>query len=77
MIGDGQVSQGSMMVKPNAIKVRKLGAGNVLAGFAGSTADALTLVERLEMKLEEHDGEWVYRFCSLGFVSRTVSLWVI
>lgn len=56
MIGDGQVSQGSMMIKPNATKVRKLSGGNVIAGFAGSTADGLTLVERLESKLEEHDG---------------------
>lgn len=57
-MGDGQVSLGDMVVKPNATKVRKLGSGNVLAGFAGSTADALTLVERLETKLEEHEGGW-------------------
>lgn len=56
-MGDGQVSQGDMVVKPNATKVRKLGDGSVLAGYAGSTADALTLMERLEGKLEEHDGE--------------------
>ena len=56
MMGDGQVSQGDMVVKPNATKVRKLGDGRVLAGYAGSTADALTLMERLEGKLEEHEG---------------------
>lgn len=56
MMGDGQVSQGDMVVKPNATKVRKLADGRVLAGYAGSTADALTLMERLEGKLEEHDG---------------------
>ncbi|CAN0148251.1 unnamed protein product [Ectocarpus sp. 12 AP-2014] len=57
MMGDGQVSQGDMVVKPNATKVRKLGDGRVLAGYAGSTADALTLMERLEGKLEEHEGQ--------------------
>lgn len=56
MMGDGQVSQGDMVVKPNATKVRKLADGRVLAGYAGSTADALTLIERLEGKLEEHEG---------------------
>lgn len=56
MMGDGQVSQGDMVVKPNATKVRKLADGRVLAGYAGSTADALTLMERLEGKLEEHEG---------------------
>ncbi|CAM9821698.1 unnamed protein product [Ascophyllum nodosum] len=57
MMGDGQVSQGDMVVKPNAIKVRRLADGKVLAGYAGSTADALTLMERLEGKLDEHDGQ--------------------
>lgn len=61
MMGDGQVSQGDMVVKPNAIKVRKLGDGRVLAGYAGSTADALTLMERLEGKLEEHEGTHIRR----------------
>ena len=56
MIGDGQVSMGSIIVKGNARKVRNLGNG-VLAGFAGSTADAFTLLERLERKLEEHPGQ--------------------
>lgn len=71
MIGDGQVSQGSMVVKPNATKVRKLGSGQVLAGFAGSTADALTLVERLESKLEEHDGQLQNACVSLAKEWRT------
>ena len=51
---DGQVSIGSMVVKSNANKVRRLAKGAVLAGFAGATADAFTLFERLEGKLEKH-----------------------
>ncbi len=50
--GDGQVSLGNTVVKGNARKVRRIGGGNVLAGFAGATADAFTLLERLETKLE-------------------------
>ncbi|MEC9367296.1 MAG: ATP-dependent protease subunit HslV [Pseudomonadota bacterium] len=50
--GDGQVSLGQTVIKANARKVRPLGKGNVIAGFAGSTADAFTLFERLESKLE-------------------------
>ena len=50
--GDGQVSVGDTIIKGNARKVRTLGNGNVIAGFAGATADALTLFERLETKLE-------------------------
>ena len=50
--GDGQVSVGDTIIKGNARKVRTLGNGNVIAGFAGATADALTLFERLESKLE-------------------------
>ncbi len=57
MIGDGQVSMGPSIVKPNARKVRRIGNGKVLTGFAGSTADALTLLERLEAKLDEHPGQ--------------------
>ncbi|MCG8561515.1 MAG: HslU--HslV peptidase proteolytic subunit, partial [Hyphomicrobiales bacterium] len=49
--GDGQVSLGQTVVKSNARKVRSLGTGGVIAGFAGATADALTLFERLESKL--------------------------
>ncbi len=55
--GDGQVSQGSTVMKPNARKVRPLGDGSVIAGFAGATADAFTLFERLEAKLERHQGQ--------------------
>jgi ATP-dependent HslUV protease subunit HslV len=51
---DGQVSFGSTVVKSSARKLRTLHQGNILAGFAGSTADALTLYERLEAKLEKH-----------------------
>jgi len=54
MIGDGQVSMGQTVIKSNARKVRTLKAGQVLAGFAGATADAFTLFERLEGKLEKH-----------------------
>lgn len=57
MAGDGQVSLGATIVKANARKVRRLGGGRILAGFAGSTADAFTLLERLEAKLERHPGQ--------------------
>jgi ATP-dependent HslUV protease subunit HslV len=50
--GDGQVSLGNTVVKGNARKVRRIGNGNVITGFAGATADAFTLLERLEAKLE-------------------------
>jgi ATP-dependent HslUV protease subunit HslV len=50
--GDGQVTLGQTIVKGNAKKVRRVGNGNVIAGFAGATADAFTLFERLEAKLE-------------------------
>ena len=50
--GDGQVSLGNTVVKGNARKVRRIGGGSVIAGFAGATADAFTLLERLETKLE-------------------------
>ena len=53
LIGDGQVSLGNQIIKPNARKVRQLKEG-VICGFAGATADAMTLFERLEMKLQEH-----------------------
>ncbi len=60
--GDGQVTQGQTVMKPNARKVRRLGGkgpdeGKVIAGFAGATADAFTLFERLEAKLERHQGQ--------------------
>src|SRR6185369_6328556 len=55
--GDGQVSVGPTVMKSNAKKLRRLGKGEVIAGFAGATADALTLFERLEAKLEQHPGQ--------------------
>lgn len=54
--GDGQVSLGQTVLKGNARKVRRLANGKVIAGFAGATADAFTLFERLEAKLEQHPG---------------------
>jgi len=54
--GDGQVSLGSIVIKSNAKKVRRLYHDRVIAGFAGSTADAFTLFERFEAKLERHQG---------------------
>ncbi len=54
--GDGQVSLGDMVMKQRARKVRRLYHGKIIVGFAGSTADALTLFERLEAKLEAHQG---------------------
>ena len=55
--GDGQVSMGNTVMKPNARKVRRIGDGSVIAGFAGATADAFTLFERLEKKLEQYRGQ--------------------
>ncbi|PZU13853.1 MAG: HslU--HslV peptidase proteolytic subunit [Sphingobium sp.] len=55
--GDGQVSMGQTVMKPNARKVRRLHDGSVIGGFAGATADAFTLFERLEAKLERHNGQ--------------------
>ena len=55
--GDGQVSIGQTIMKSNAKKVRKLGKGDVIGGFAGATADAFTLFERLESKLEQYPGQ--------------------
>lgn len=57
--GDGQVSMGNTVVKGNARKVRRLYRDQVIAGFAGGTADALTLFERFEGKLEKHQGHLV------------------
>ena len=54
--GDGQVTLGNIVIKGTARKVRKLYNGRVLAGFAGGTADAFTLIERFEAKLEKHQG---------------------
>ena len=55
--GDGQVSLGNTVIKPNAKKVRRIGDGKVIGGFAGATADAFTLFERLEKKLEQYNGQ--------------------
>src|SRR5215210_7667441 len=55
--GDGQVSLGQTIIKANARKVRPLGSGQVIAGFAGATADAMTLFERLEAKLEQYPSQ--------------------
>ena len=55
--GDGQVSLGNTVIKPNAKKVRRIGEGEVIGGFAGATADAFTLFERLEKKLEQYNGQ--------------------
>ena len=55
--GDGQVSLGATVIKANAKKVRSVGKGDVIGGFAGATADAFTLFERLESKLEQYPGQ--------------------
>lgn len=55
--GDGQVSLGQIVIKANARKVRRIGKGDVIGGFAGATADAFTLFERLENKLEQYPGQ--------------------
>jgi ATP-dependent HslUV protease subunit HslV len=55
--GDGQVSLGQTVIKANARKVRRIGGGTIVVGFAGATADAFTLLERLEGKLEKHPGQ--------------------
>jgi ATP-dependent HslUV protease subunit HslV len=57
LAGDGQVSMGNTVMKPNAKKVRRIGDGKVIGGFAGATADAFTLFERLEKKLEQYNGQ--------------------
>jgi len=56
MAGDGQVSMGAAVIKHNARKVRRLYRGKILAGFSGGTADAITLCEKFEKKLEEYNG---------------------
>jgi ATP-dependent HslUV protease subunit HslV len=57
--GDGQVSLGQTVIKANARKVRRIGKGDVIGGFAGATADAFTLFERLEAKLDQYPGQLV------------------
>lgn len=57
MAGDGQVTLGETVIKANARKVRRLSQGDILVGFAGSTADAFTLLARFETKLEQYQGQ--------------------
>ena len=70
LIGDGQVSMGSIVVKGNAKKVRRVG-DDVLVGFAGSTADAFSLLDRLEKKLDEHPGQLARSCVELAKAWRT------
>ena len=69
--GDGQVTLGQTVMKANARKVRRLGKGDVIAGFAGATADAFTLFERLEAKIEKHPGNLARACVELGKDWRT------
>jgi len=69
--GDGQVTLGQTIMKSNARKVRRLGKGNVIAGFAGATADAFALFERLEAKLDQHPGNLSRACVELGKDWRT------
>jgi ATP-dependent HslUV protease subunit HslV len=69
--GDGQVSQGSTVMKGNARKVRRLYKDQVIAGFAGGTADAFTLFERFEEQLEKHHGKLVRSAVELAKLWRT------
>jgi ATP-dependent HslUV protease subunit HslV len=69
--GDGQVTLGQTIMKSNARKVRRLGKGEVIAGFAGATADAFALFERLEAKLEQHPGNLPRACVELGKDWRT------
>lgn len=71
MAGDGQVSLGNTVMKGNAKKVRRLYKGEVLAGFAGATADAFTLFERFEAQLEKHSGHLVRAAVELAKEWRT------
>ena len=69
--GDGQVTLGSTVMKQNAIKIRKLHQGNVLVGFAGAAADAFSLLDRFEEKLEQHQGQLVRAAVELAKLWRT------
>lgn len=71
MAGDGQVTMGNTIMKANAKKVRRAGNGKVLAGFAGSTADAFTLFEKFDAKLEEFGGNLVRASVELAKEWRT------
>ncbi len=66
LVGDGQVTLDKTVMKGSARKVRRLGDGNVVAGFAGSTADAFTLFERFEAKLKEHQKNLARACVELG-----------
>jgi ATP-dependent HslUV protease subunit HslV len=68
---DGQVTHGSVVVKPNAVKIRKLAEGSVLVGFAGATADAMALLERFEAKLKNFPGNIVRAAVELAKEWRT------
>jgi ATP-dependent HslUV protease subunit HslV len=72
--GDGQVTLGNIVVKGTARKVRKLHQGKVLAGFAGGTADAFTLLERFEAKLDKHQGNLMRSSVELAKDWRTVRM---
>ena len=69
--GDGQVTLGSTVMKKGAVKVRKMRSGSVLAGFAGSTSDAMTLFDKFEAKLEEFRGNITRASVELGKDWRT------
>jgi ATP-dependent HslUV protease, peptidase subunit HslV len=71
MAADGQVTLGETVIKSNARKVRRLAGGGILAGFAGSTADAFTLLSRLESKLEQFQGQLERSAIELGKDWRT------
>jgi len=69
--GDGQVTLGATVMKQNANKIRKLHQGSVLVGFAGSAADAFSLLDRFEEKLEQHQGQLVRAAVELAKLWRT------
>jgi ATP-dependent HslUV protease subunit HslV len=69
--GDGQVTMGSTVMKKQANKIRKLHQGSVLVGFAGSAADAFSLLDRFEEKLEQHRGQLVRAAVELAKLWRT------
>jgi ATP-dependent HslUV protease subunit HslV len=69
--GDGQVTLGTTVMKQNANKIRKLHQGSVLVGFAGSAADAFSLLDRFEEKLEQHQGQLVRAAVELAKLWRT------
>ena len=72
--GDGQVTLGSTVMKQHANKIRKLHHGTVLVGFAGAAADAFSLLDRFEEKLEQHQGQLVRSAVELAKLWRTDKL---